>query len=487
MIVEDDAELPSEPGDSGKAALIENALSLWQVLFFGVATLGGVAILALNAGAILHITGYGSWLAVLLGTLLALFVAAPIVIFARRHTVTGSLMSLLGEEFGARWRPIPGAALLGGYIVALMNASTCVVLYGGSFLNDLGWTVASNRGVQITIVIFTIALAVWLTIAGITESMKVTISLIIASLPFVLIVCVASVVRGGVDFEPQLRLEGLTPGTLTAGVVFAVGNFVGFEALTALGKETKNARHGIPIVLVTVILIIGAVTVAGAFTQIPLLMRHIDQLDAGVSPNAVLAQIGGVEWTNIPTDALLAAVCLAGAIGFTNSAARVFATMGRDGGLPRWLGTIHPSRHTPVNAAYLIGGVVLVLTAGHLLVMKEGVLEAIATQVDLMSNLWLVAYLAACVGGVVYGLRRSTRSAWAVGLSVIGGVGILWAWGWRLLNPDDSFSFAAPWITLAWTVVVAFAIAYGERRRRGSEASERVGVITRPPTSRRVP
>jgi hypothetical protein len=63
-------------------------------------------------------------------------------------------------------------------------------------------------------------------------------------------------------------------------------------------------------------------------------------------------------------------------------------------------------------------------------------------------------------------------------LSVIGGVGILWAWVWRVLHPDDSFSSAAPWITLAWTVVVALGIAYGERRRRGSEADSGVGVTT---------
>jgi amino acid transporter len=465
-------ELPSETGDSGTAALVANALSIWQVLFFGVATLGGVAILALNAGAILHITGYGSWLATLLATVLALFVAAPIVIFARRHAVTGSLMSLLAEEFGPRWRPIPGAALLGGYIVALMNAVTCVVLYIGSFLNDLGWPVASDRGVEIAIVVLTIAVAMWLTIVGITESTKVTIGLVLASFPLVLVVCVASVIRGGVTFQPQLRLEGLSPSALIAGIVFALGNFVGFEGLTALGKETRNARQGMPIVLVTVVLLVGALSVAGALTQIPLLMQHSDQLDAGISPNAVLASIGGVEWTNIPTDALLAAVCLAGTIGFTNSAVRVFATMGRDGGMPRWLGKIHPTRHTPANATYLIGGVVLVLTTAHLLILKEGILEAIATQVDLMSNLWLVAYLATCVGGAVYGLRRSTRSVWAVALSVIGGVAIVWVWGWRLAHPDDSFSSASPWITLAWTIAVALAIAYGERRRRASEADK---------------
>jgi amino acid transporter len=474
------AEPSSAASDAGTPALVANALSIWQVLFFGVASMGVASMLALNAGGILRLAGYGSWLATALGAVLVLFIAAPIVIFSHRHTVTGSLMSLLGEEFGARWRPIPGAALLGGYIVALMNIATSAVLYVGSFLNDMGWMVASNPGMQITVVVVIISVAVWFTNIGITTSMKVTIWLGNACLPFVLIVCIASVIRGGVDFGPQLRLEGVTTGSLIAGMFFAVGSFVGFEGLTALGKETKNARRGIPIVLVTVIVLMAAAILVSALFQIPLLMRHRDLLDAGVSPNAVLAEIGGVQWTNIPTDGLLAAVCVAAQIGFTNAAARVFATMGIDGGLPRWVGNIHPTRHTPVNAAYLIGGVTIVMTTAHMLITRDGALEAIASQAVLMSNLWLVAYLVTCVGGVVYGLRRSTRSFWAAVLSAVGGVGIVWAWIWPVLNTDGSLSSAAPWIAIAWTVVVALAIARGERRRRASEP-DKVLDVSRPP------
>jgi amino acid transporter len=482
---DDNLELPSAGPSAlatGAPALVANALSIWQVLFFGVATMGVASMLALNAGGILHLAGYGSWLATALGAVLVLFIAAPIVIFAHRHTVTGSLMSLLGEEFGARWRPIPGAALLGGYLVALMNIATSAVLYVGSFLNDLGWTVASSPFMQITVVVVIIPVAVWFTTLGITTSMKVSIWLGNACLPFVLIVCIASAIRGGVDFGPQFRLEGVTTSTLIAGMFFAVAAFVGFEGLTALGKETKDARRGIPIVLVVVILSMSIAILVSALFQIPLLMRHRDLLDAGVSPNAVLAEIGGVQWTNIPTDGLLAAVCVATQIGFTNTAARVFATMGIDGGLPRWVGRIHPTRHTPVNAACLVGGVALVLTMAHILISKEGALQAIASQAVLLSNLWLVAYLVTCVGGVVYGLRRSTRSVLAVVLSSVGAVGIVWAWAWPVLNPDGSFSSVAPWIAIVWTVVVAFVIAYGERRRRRtSEADKTLVVTTSPP------
>jgi amino acid transporter len=428
--------------------------------------MGIASMLTLSAGALLHVTGYGAWLAIVLGTALVLFIAAPIVIFARRHTVTGSLMSLLGEEFGSRWRPIPGAALIGGNIIGLMNTATCAVLYVGSFLNDFGLNVASNHILQITVIMVTIVVGVWFTILGISASMKVTIGLGMMALPLVLIVCIAAVIRGGLNLSSQMRLEGLSPSTLIAGTFFALGCFVGFEGFTALGKETKNAARGIPIVLVAVILVISVTLLAGALTQIPLLMLHVSELDAGMSPNAVLARIGGVEWANLPTDGLFAAVCTASQIGFTNSAARVVATMGHDGGLPTWVGRIHPRWHTPANAACLVGALVALLSIVHILVMKEGALAAIATQIVLMSNFSLLAYLVTCVGGVVYGLRRSTRSVWAVSLSAIGAGGIIWALTWRVLHPDDSFSSAAPWIAISWTILVALVITYGERRKR---------------------
>jgi amino acid transporter len=465
----DSAELPGGPADSGDPALIADALSIGQVLWFAVATMGVASMLTLSAGALLHVAGYGAWLAVVLGTALILFIAAPIVIFSRRHTVTGSLMSLLGEEFGPRWRPIPGAALLGACILGLMNTSTCAVLYVGSFLGDLGLNVAADRGIQVAVAVITVALAVWLTIRGVSTSMKVTIGLGMTVLPLVLIVCIAAIGRGGVNFGPQLRLEGLTPGALISGTFFALGCFVGFEGFTALGKETRNAARGIPIVLIVVILVISVTLLTGAVMLIPLLMRHAKELDAGSSPNAVLAGIGGVEWTNIPTDALFAAVCVASQVGFTNSAARVVATMGYDGGLPRWVGRIHPARRTPANAACLVGGLVIILGTTHLLVMNEGVLSAIAMQIVLMSNFSLLAYLVTCIGGIEYGLRRATRSIWAAGLSAVGAVGILWALAWRVLHPDDSLSSAAPWIATAWTCLFALVIVYGERSRRIQE------------------
>jgi hypothetical protein len=68
VTVEDDMELPlAEPssmaGDSGQPALVANAVSICRVLFFGAATMRGVARLALNSGAIFHVAACGSRLA----------------------------------------------------------------------------------------------------------------------------------------------------------------------------------------------------------------------------------------------------------------------------------------------------------------------------------------------------------------------------------------------------------------------------------------
>jgi hypothetical protein len=93
-------ELPSTADKSGEPGLATGALSLRQVLLFGVSTTAAPAALAVNAGAVIYIIGNGAWLAMAIATVLILCIAVPVVAFARRHSVTGSLMSLLGDELG---------------------------------------------------------------------------------------------------------------------------------------------------------------------------------------------------------------------------------------------------------------------------------------------------------------------------------------------------------------------------------------------------
>jgi amino acid transporter len=457
-------ELPAS-ADTGGTGLIAGALSIRQVLFFGFAALGISTMLALNAGSLLYISGDSSWLAVLIGTVVMLFVAAPIIVFARRHTVTGSLVSLLGEEFGARWRPVPGAALLGGYIVTLVAFACATVLYLGSFLDDIHVTIAASRGFQFPVLVAVVLLSALLAYWGIAASVKVTIGLGLCCLPLVILIVVASAISSGVHLGPQLRLEGVTASGLVNGVFFMVASFCGFEGLTSLGRETRNAHRGIPVVMLTLLSVGGLILLLGTFTEIPLLAQHIDALNQGVSPSAVLADIGHVGWIKAPTDLLIAVGALAGTIGYTNDAARVTATMGRDGGLPAWIGKIDPARRTPARAAWVLAALTIIVLAVYLSVSAQGLLLILTNTTILLAYLWFIAYMVSSVGGVVLGLRRGTRSAWTVILSALSLASVVGCYAWSISQAGGGFDGAAPWMSIGWVAAGTVVIAVSERRR----------------------
>jgi amino acid transporter len=145
--------------------------------------------------------------------------------------------------------------------------------------------------------------------------------------------------------------------------------------------------------------------------------------------------------------------------------------MSRDGYLPAWIGRIHRERHTPANAALILGVLVAVVVPLQLLVSSGGILSAITDQASMLGSVWLLAYLATCAGGVVFGLRASTRSGWVAGLSLIGALGVVGVFGWGVTHAGGGSSSAAPWIAIAWTVVIAILFAARELRSSRVEVS----------------
>jgi amino acid transporter len=396
---------------------------------------------------------------------MVLLITVPISVFARRHSVTGSLMSLLGEELGSRWRPIPGAALLGSYVVALVMAALVMPEYLGSFLLDVGIDVAPNRVFQLTVIVLVVLIAMWLAFRGVVASVNVSVVLGLLCLPLTLVIVVAAAIHAGVHLGPQLHLEGVNSSGIAAGIFFTVAVYAGFEGLTALGKETKNPKRNIPVVLVLLVLMTAVIIFVGAVLQIPTMATHVNELNAGVSPSSVLADVGGVGWAKAPNDFLVFVSLGAGVIGYLNDSARIVATMGRDGGLPAWIGALHPQYRTPARAAYALGGLTILILVAYLPTNSDGMLLIMTNATVLMSSLWLIAYLATCVGGVVYGLRVATRNLSIAILSALGAFGVVAAYIYTIGQAGSALSKASPWIAIGWTAIIGTAIAASETRR----------------------
>ncbi|MUL49394.1 APC family permease [Mycobacterium sp. CBMA293] len=138
----------------------------------------------------------------------------------------------------------------------------------------------------------------------------------------------------GPGATPQLTLEGLPLPTLVAGVVMMASAYVGFEGLTALSKETQNPTRTVPRIINAVIVIILVVELFSVVATLPLMTARAEDLYAGLLPNRVLANAGGVPWLGAVGDGIVGLAFLASSTGFLTLASRIAASATQQRMLP---------------------------------------------------------------------------------------------------------------------------------------------------------
>ncbi|MDI2129052.1 APC family permease [Yinghuangia seranimata] len=146
---------------------------------------------------------------------------------------------------------------------------------------------------------------------------------------------------------------------ITAAAAVAAYSYLGFDAVTTLSEETRDAERTIPRAVVLVVALGGIL-----FTAVAYIMQLVHPGgafdDPEVAAYTMSVDVGGqtfADWTNI-----------AGIIGgFASglavqlSSSRLLFTMGRDGVLPkRIFGTLHPATRTPVYSLLATGAMCLV-------------------------------------------------------------------------------------------------------------------------------
>ncbi len=186
------------------------------------------------------------------------------------------------------------------------------------------------------------------------------------------------------DFAPN----GAGGILLAMGLTFIA--FEGYEIIAQSGEEVKRPKRNIPraiflsiaVVVTTYILtfIVALGVVSCPAEQEAWLclggqdpeLAMIRAAESLMGPVGVVLMVGG---------ALLATTSALNATVYSSS--RVSFAMGRDGALPRFLGRVHPRRHSPANAV-LISGIIIVIFAVTLPI------EQIAASADIMFLLLFV-------------------------------------------------------------------------------------------------
>ncbi len=123
--------------------------------------------------------------------------------------------------------------------------------------------------------------------------------------------------------------------------------YIGFDAISTSGEETKNPQQHLPIAIIgslaiaTLLYILVALAATGAIPY--------KELDGSEAPLAdALSQGAGFTWgaTVLSIGALIAITSVVLTVLYGQT--RIMFAMSRDGLVPRWLAYVHPKTRTPV-------------------------------------------------------------------------------------------------------------------------------------------
>ena len=405
-------------------------LALGTALY--VASVLGTGILLLPTLAA-RAAGPASLVAVAAVLLASVPLAAAFAALATRHPDSGGVATSVRLALG------PTAARMTGYwfffgvcvgspVVALLGAQYVVAMLGGA-----QWHVYLVGAALLVPSLVTNA--VGLRLAGPVQ----------LALTGALVVLVVGVVLVSLPAADPANLTPFAPhgwvGVGTAASLY-VWAFAGWEAVTHLAGEFRDPRRTIPRATAIALVVVGVAYLALQYVTVTVLGPDAASSDV---PLMDLVDVGlpGVGRVAV---AVVAAIVTLGVLGtYVGAFAKLGASLGRDGDLPRWVARGAQPGGVPRRALLVVAVLVAVYFAAA--VATGGELEPFV----LVHTSCMVAIYALGMAAAVRLLDRGSAGWWAAVVACVLALGLAALAGWHLVVP---FGLAA------------VAVAVGALRRR---------------------
>ena len=361
--------------------------------------------------------------------------AATFAALATRHPDAGGVSTYVRLALGATAARMTGywfffGVCVGSPVVALLGAQYVVAMLGGA-----PWQVPVVGAAFLVPPL--VVNAIGLRLAGPVQ-LALTGALVVLVVGVVLVSLPAADAGDLVPFAPH-GWAGV--GAAASLYVWA---FAGWEAVTHMAGEFRDPRRTIPRATAIALVVVGAAYLALQYVTVTVLGDRAASSDVPLM-DLVAVGLPGVGRVLV---ALVAGIVTLGVLGtYLGAFAKLGASLGRDGDLPRWLARGAQPGGVPRRALV----VVAVLAAVYFAV-------AVATGGDLapfvlVHTSCIVAIYAAGTAAAVRLLPRGSRGWWAAVLACVLVLGLAVLAGWHLVVP------------LALAVV---AVAVGVTRRRAS-------------------
>lgn len=253
---------------------LKKALSLWEVTLIGVGIILGAGIYVL-IGKAAGLAGNGLWLSFILAALVSSFTGLSYAELSSRFPKAGAEYVYIEKSFGRTLAWLVGWLIIVGCII---GAATVAIGFANYF------SAIFHTPVMLTAFTLLVICGLIL-IAGIKESAFFTILFtLIETSGLIIIIFIGLPYIGSIDY---LQFANGIKGVIEAGVLIFFA-YIGFESITRLAEETKNAEKNIPravilsIAITTIIYILVGIS---AISVVP--WQELAQAEA---PLALVAQ-----------------------------------------------------------------------------------------------------------------------------------------------------------------------------------------------------
>lgn len=326
---------------------LKRVIGPWLLLLFVVGDILGTGIYALT-GRVAGEVGGAVWVPFLVAFGVAMITGFSYLELVTKYPQAAGAALYTHKAFGIHFVTfmVTFTVMSSGITSAATAAKAFASNFAEAFALDLG------DGFAVTLIALAfMAVVAAVNLRGVGESVKANVLLTCVELSGLLIViCIGmwALGTGGGDFG---RIVDFDTGDRTAfgGVIAATTlaffAMVGFEDSVNMAEETKEPSRIFPKILLTGLLITGAIYVLVSITAVALV--PLDRLSEGDTPLLQVVEIGAPGFpTEIFAFITMFAVANSALINML-MASRLLYGMAKHKVVPRTLGRVHRSRRTP--------------------------------------------------------------------------------------------------------------------------------------------
>lgn len=331
-------------------------LGLGALIAYGVGDMLGSGIYAL-IGKVAGTMGNAAWLAFLVSMVAALLTGLSYASLGSRYPRAAGAAYVTHRAFG---RPFLS------YLVGLAVMASGLTSMGVQSRTFAGYLSGLAPGLpQPVIIIGFIAALTFVVIWGMRESTLLNLLCTAVEVSgLAIIIAVGLRFWGGVNYlelppAPDGGVPSLGLALLLQGAVLTFYSFIGFEDMINVVEEVKDPVRTFPRAVIGAQIVVTIVYLAVSVSAVSV----VPHAELAVSEEPLVEVVRRAAPWFPPV--LFSFIAL---FAITNTAllnyvmgSRLSYGMAAQGLLPRWIGAIHPTRHTPHRAALVLMGIVLVL------------------------------------------------------------------------------------------------------------------------------